>query len=106
VNSFDIKSALLARYAQYVVLIHFSIALFLAGAVLDLVRAMVGATLHTAVQDKRSGRCGLLQLVARRLVNRTRGNYMVDGLAMAVGRRGPQGKLAGGTWRWEWHPAP
>ena len=34
-NPFDIKSALLARHAQHVVLIHFPIALFLAGAALD-----------------------------------------------------------------------
>jgi uncharacterized membrane protein len=35
VNPFDIKSTLLARHAQHVVLIHFPIALFLAGAGLD-----------------------------------------------------------------------
>jgi uncharacterized membrane protein len=35
VNPFDIKSVLLARHAQHVVLIHFPIALFLTGAVLD-----------------------------------------------------------------------
>ena len=34
-SPFDIKSALLARHAQHVVLIHFPIALFLAGAALD-----------------------------------------------------------------------
>ena len=34
-NPFDIKSALLARHAQHVVLIHFPIALFLAGVALD-----------------------------------------------------------------------
>ena len=35
-NPFDIKSVLLARHAQHVVLIHFPIALFLAGVVFDL----------------------------------------------------------------------
>ncbi len=34
-SPFDIKSALLARHAQHVVLIHFPIALFLAGVALD-----------------------------------------------------------------------
>ncbi len=36
-NPFDLKSALLARHAQHVVLIHFPIALFLAGAGFDFV---------------------------------------------------------------------
>jgi uncharacterized membrane protein len=35
-NPFDLKSALLARHAQHVVLIHFPIALFIAGVGLDL----------------------------------------------------------------------
>ena len=35
VNPFDIKSALLAKHAQHVVLIHFPIALFLAGVAFD-----------------------------------------------------------------------
>jgi uncharacterized membrane protein len=35
VSPFDIKSVLLARHAQHVVLIHFPIALFLAGVVFD-----------------------------------------------------------------------
>ncbi len=34
-NPYDIKAALLARHAQHVVLIHFPIALFIAGAVFD-----------------------------------------------------------------------
>jgi uncharacterized membrane protein len=34
-NPFDLKSALLARHAQHVVLIHFPIALFLAGVAFD-----------------------------------------------------------------------
>ena len=34
-NPFDIKSALLARHAQHVVLIHFPIALFIAAVVFD-----------------------------------------------------------------------
>ncbi|HVP42810.1 MAG TPA: DUF2231 domain-containing protein [Terriglobales bacterium] len=36
-NPFDIKSALLARHAQHVVLIHFPIALFLVGVGFDFV---------------------------------------------------------------------
>ena len=36
-NPFDIKSALLAKHAQHVVLIHFPIALFIAAAGFDLV---------------------------------------------------------------------
>jgi uncharacterized membrane protein len=35
-NPFDLKAALLARHAQHVVLVHFPIALFLAGAAFDL----------------------------------------------------------------------
>lgn len=35
-NPFDIKQALLARHAQHVVLIHFPIALFMAGAAFDV----------------------------------------------------------------------
>jgi len=35
-NPFDIRAALLAKHAQHVVLIHFPIALFLAGVALDL----------------------------------------------------------------------
>jgi len=34
-NPFDIKAALFAKHAQHVVLIHFPIALFIAGAVFD-----------------------------------------------------------------------
>jgi uncharacterized membrane protein len=37
VNPFDLKTALLARHAQHVVLIHFPIALFISGAVFDLI---------------------------------------------------------------------
>src|SRR3984893_5818685 len=37
VNPFDLKSALLAKHAQHVVLIHFPIALFIAAVVFDLV---------------------------------------------------------------------
>ena len=47
-NPFDLKSALLARHAQHVVLIHFPIALFLVSVVCDFVaqwkRAAVFAT--------------------------------------------------------------
>lgn len=36
-NPFDLKSALLAKHAQHVVLIHFPIALFIAGVAFDLI---------------------------------------------------------------------
>jgi uncharacterized membrane protein len=36
-NPFDIKSALFAKHAQHVVLIHFPIALFIAGVAFDLI---------------------------------------------------------------------
>lgn len=36
-NPFDLKAALTAKHAQHVVLIHFPIALFIAGAVFDFV---------------------------------------------------------------------
>ena len=36
VNPFDLRTVLLARHAQHVVLIHFPIALYLAGVALDL----------------------------------------------------------------------
>jgi uncharacterized membrane protein len=36
-NPFDIKSALLARHAQHVVLIHFPIALFIVGVAFDVI---------------------------------------------------------------------
>ena len=35
-NPFDLKSALMARHAQHVVLVHFPIALFIAGVAFDL----------------------------------------------------------------------
>lgn len=37
VNPFDIKTALLAKHAQHVVLIHFPIALFIVGVTFDLI---------------------------------------------------------------------
>jgi uncharacterized membrane protein len=36
-NPFDLKSALMARHAQHVVLVHFPIALFIVGVAFDLV---------------------------------------------------------------------
>lgn len=51
-HPFDIKTALLAKHAQHVVLIHFPIALFLMGVVFDLVahwtknRAMAAAAYY------------------------------------------------------------
>jgi len=54
-NPFDPKSALLAKHAQHVVLIHFPIALFLAGAAFDMAarwtkRAPNKATLTAAAR--------------------------------------------------------
>ena len=40
VNPFDIKTVLLAKHAQHVVLIHFPIALFTAAVAFDLSRAV------------------------------------------------------------------
>jgi uncharacterized membrane protein len=37
VHPFDLKSALLAKHAQHIVLIHFPIALFIAGVAFDLI---------------------------------------------------------------------
>jgi uncharacterized membrane protein len=37
INPFDIKTALLAKHAQHVVLIHFPIALFIVGVTFDLI---------------------------------------------------------------------
>jgi uncharacterized membrane protein len=37
VNPFDLRTALLAKHAQHVVLIHFPIALFITGVVFDLI---------------------------------------------------------------------
>jgi uncharacterized membrane protein len=37
INPFDLKTALLARHAQHVVLIHFPIALFISAAAFDLI---------------------------------------------------------------------
>ena len=37
INPFDLKTAILAKHAQHVVLIHFPIALFIAAVVFDLV---------------------------------------------------------------------
>jgi uncharacterized membrane protein len=49
VNPFDLKSALLARHAQHVVLIHFPIALFMVSVAFDLAAQWKrSATLATA----------------------------------------------------------
>ena len=42
-NPWDIRAALLAKHAQHVVLIHFPIALFLAGVAFDLAKIRSGA---------------------------------------------------------------
>jgi uncharacterized membrane protein len=54
-NPFDLKSALLAKHAQHVVLIHFPIALFLVGTGFDFAaryskRAASGSTLTAAAR--------------------------------------------------------
>ncbi|HEV3307143.1 MAG TPA: DUF2231 domain-containing protein [Candidatus Sulfotelmatobacter sp.] len=41
VNPFDLKTALLAKHAQHVVLIHFPIALFLAAVAFDFIAVLV-----------------------------------------------------------------
>jgi uncharacterized membrane protein len=48
-NPFDLRTVLLARHAQHVVLIHFPIALFVSGVVLDLLsRGKIGSKFATA----------------------------------------------------------
>jgi uncharacterized membrane protein len=49
VSPFDLKSALLARHAQHIVLIHFPIALFLASVAFDLVAHWTKKTALAAV---------------------------------------------------------
>jgi uncharacterized membrane protein len=48
-NPFDLKSALLAKHAQHVVLIHFPIALFLASAAFDFIAHWTGKRSLAAV---------------------------------------------------------
>jgi uncharacterized membrane protein len=49
VNPFDLRTVLLAKHAQHVVLIHFPVALFLTGVVLDLMsRGRRGSHLASA----------------------------------------------------------
>jgi uncharacterized membrane protein len=43
VNPFDLKSALLAKHAQHVVLVHFPIALFISSFVFDLLAIWTGS---------------------------------------------------------------
>ncbi len=43
-NPWDLRSALLAKHAQHVVLIHFPIALFLTGVLFDLVASAMSDT--------------------------------------------------------------
>jgi uncharacterized membrane protein len=59
-NPFDIRSALLAKHAQHVVLIHFPIALFLAGAGFDI----VGRWTRHAGRKARLASCARLNLLA------------------------------------------
>ena len=42
VNPFDLKSALLAKHAQHVVLVHFPIALFITSFIFDLLAFWTG----------------------------------------------------------------
>ncbi len=48
-NPFDIKTALLAKHAQHVVLIHFPIALFLAAVIFDFAASLTRKTALTTV---------------------------------------------------------
>jgi uncharacterized membrane protein len=43
INPFDLKSALLAKHAQHVVLVHFPIALFLSSVTFDLLAIWRGS---------------------------------------------------------------
>jgi len=55
-SPFDLRSVLLARHAQHVVLIHFPIALFLIGVLFDLISRVK--------QDDRLGTAAQVNLVA------------------------------------------
>ena len=43
INPFDLKSALLAKHAQHVVLVHFPIALFISSVLFDLLAIRKGS---------------------------------------------------------------
>jgi uncharacterized membrane protein len=49
VNPFDVKSALLAKHAQHVVLVHFPIAMFLSGVGFDFAGRWLRNTVFSAV---------------------------------------------------------
>ena len=79
VNPYDIKSVLLARHAQHVVLIHFPVALFPAAVAFDYLahwiknRALAGRRHSTIFCSPQSLRCPLLRLVLLRGNGRSRG---------------------------------
>jgi uncharacterized membrane protein len=55
INPFDLKSALLAKHAQHVVLVHFPIALFISSVIFDLLaiwrnsRSLAGAAYYNLI---------------------------------------------------------
>jgi len=79
-NPFDLKSALLARHAQHVVLIHFPIALFITSVAFDVTALWNG------------GGCCLLQLAGSSRISSTGRGDRPPCLATSAGRRKAQGK--------------
>ena len=92
INPFDLKTVLLARHAQHVVLIHFPIALFITAVAFDFV----------AQWTKRQNLCGrrLLQPASGSDFNATGSRNRSAGLAAST--RGPDVErhsvVAPGTW--------
>ena len=51
-SPFDLKAALTARHAQHVVLVHFPIALFLAGVAFDLAARWTRKSVFSATRNR------------------------------------------------------
>jgi hypothetical protein len=76
INPFDLKSALAAKHAQHVVLIHFPIALFIAGVAFDFFSALD--------ETAKPGRGRLLQFSGGRGGNRANDDDWAARLAVAT----------------------
>jgi uncharacterized membrane protein len=88
-HPFDIKAALLAKHAQHVVLIHFPIALFIAGVTFDYLAQWTKQRILAA-----AAYCNLLAAAVFTVP------VLITGLAVATGRPAAQGHLtdAPATW--------
>jgi hypothetical protein len=84
-NPFDLKAAFLAGHAQHPVIIHFPIALFITSAVFELLAVWRKQPLFA------TGR--LLQPTGRRADRPICDRHWLGSVAMATGRRNPQGQL-------------